>query len=243
MIRRILKVLAIIAMIALVVWGIFAFGQYAGRAYRAQLARISSTPAPTETVVEDEAPASAGPTVERSFSLDGCAIPAEGRYLAVSESRTSGLCVYYLVEDLVSEETESEDEGLVEVAGDGALLLNLSDPNRTPEFVLEPETGVIISMDPGAVLSGTEEIVSSDEGMLISIYNSTEESLEFSLETGWNTENQRHNVHAVSFSGNATQVFDRASEWQGTPASVSGEHKPIFSLFVIDDTGVVDVTP
>jgi len=141
---------------------------------------------------------------------------------------------------LMSELTTAEGDGLIEIAGDGALMQNLSDSNRYPAFGLEPETGVVISMDPGAVLSGTQEIVSSEKGMLISIYNASEETLEFSLETGYNIPNDRWNIHAVAFEGEPEAVFERASEWQGTIGSTSGEHKPVYRTFVIDATGVID---
>ncbi len=124
---------------------------------------------------------------------------------------------------------------------DGALVQNLSDPNRNPVFDLPASYGAVISMDPGMVTVGGKVLISDGaQGTLVALYNATNAVTKVEVKTGWNSPNARWNIHTCVWQFSADQTFERASQWQG--GSVAGEHKPVFRLYTLESTGPRDVT-
>jgi len=125
---------------------------------------------------------------------------------------------------------------------DGALIANLSDPNRTSAFELPPMYGANISVDPGKVTVSGKLLIASDKGMLLALHNSSAFTATIEIVTGWNLPNARWNIHACDWIFTLDETFARAKQWQGEPGSVSGEHKPVFRMWAMVKDGIKEVS-
>ena len=128
----------------------------------------------------------------------------------------------------------TDEPTLVEVACDASALMGLTEPEGVPTALLQPGTGLTISMDPGSVEIAGVAIDTGDEGALISVYNAGSESAVVKIATSWNEANGRHNVHACAWLGTEEMLAKKAGEGQGpnpTPGA-EGEMKPFYARYV-----------
>jgi hypothetical protein len=96
-----------------------------------------------------------------------------------------------------------EVKPLIELGTGEIVAIGLKDENATPKVTLKPGEGLLVSSDKGEmVIQGTS--FKSESGFMAYAFNENDsgQTIEVSLITGWNKDNERFNVNPVKYQVN-----------------------------------------